>query len=58
MQIPSELGSRLCGIVSAAWSGSYPDAIAFASALEKLAAEARVYAAKQRAEHDGDRIIG
>lgn len=58
MKIPADLGGRLCGIMSAAWSDSYPDAIAFASALEKLAAEARVYAAKQKAEHDGQRIIG
>jgi hypothetical protein len=58
MKIPAELGGRLCGIMSACWSDSYPDAIAFASALEKLAAEARVYAAKKNAEYDGDRIIG
>ena len=58
MLIPSELGVKLCGILGAGWSGSYSSLIAFAEALERVAADARTLHARQKAEEEGTRLIG
>ena len=58
MEIPKELGQQLCGILGACWSNSYPTLIAFAEALERVAARARVLHAEAIAKQDSARIIG
>lgn len=58
MKTPAELGGRLCGILSACWSDSYPTMLALAEALEQLAAQARRMHAEQLAKQDSTRIIG
>ena len=58
MEIPAELGQMLCGILGACWSKSYPNLIAFAEALERLAAHSRTIHARQKAAEGGDRLIG
>jgi len=58
MRISSELGQRLCGVMSACWSDSYPNALEFAKALERIAAEARRVHAHQQAAEGGTPLIG
>lgn len=58
MQIPKELGHSLCGILGGCWSDGYPNLIALAEALERVAARARTIHAEMIAKRDSDRIIG
>lgn len=58
MEIPSEIGAKLCGILSACWSRSYPSLIELAKALERVAADARVLHARLEAQNEGNRLIG
>jgi hypothetical protein len=58
LKIPSEMGHKLCGILSVAWSDGYKSLEDFAKALERVAADARVLHARQQAEEGGTRLIG
>lgn len=58
MKVPAELGAKLCGVLGVAWSDGYKTLDDFAAALERVAAEAKVQAARQRAAESGDKLIG
>lgn len=58
MIVTPEIGAKLCGVLGVAWSDGYKTLEDFAIALERVAADARTQHAKQRAEADGNRLIG
>ena len=58
MVIDGAVLAELARILVIAVEGSYKDLDSFASALERFAATVRIAAARQRAEVNGDRLIG